>query len=95
MGNINNVINVAIALNDRFTSIPSLDVEAHIVDSDLIPIDQRVRVIGVNDDLATLLGDDEAVYNFAVTYFSQTALSFSFGRPRRRRRRDSFLPMRP
>jgi Protein of unknown function (DUF3383) len=73
MGNINNVINVAIALNDRFTSIPSLDVEAHIVDSDLIPIDQRVRVIGVNDDLATLLGDDEAVYNFAVTYFSQTA----------------------
>lgn len=73
MGDINNVIQVSIALNDYFPSIPSLDVEALIVDSDLVPIDTRVRVIGVNDDLVTLLGDDEAVLDFATTYFSQQA----------------------
>lgn len=73
MGDINNVIQVSIGLNDYFPSIPSLDTEALIVDTDLVPIDTRVRVIGVNDDLETLLGDDEVVHDFAVTYFSQQA----------------------
>lgn len=72
MSSINEYVDVDVALNTYFPGIQPFDVEAVILDSPLVPIDRRFRVLSINDDLVTDLGDTFA-YDFASTYFSQVA----------------------
>lgn len=72
MATVETYITVDINLAGGFETVQPFDVEAFILDSEAVPVDQRYRILSAEDDLS-LLTDDSPEQRFATSYFAATA----------------------